>query len=166
VLTTKQKNAIVAAYTKQLTPMVALAEQYGITRQGIYKVLRKAGVDTTKRKISVACSFCGAEHMRTKGMIRKCLNKFCGAECYFAFLDAGKGIPSIDGNPYVYNKQGQRLGRKIVEAYYTLSPGEIVHHEDRDTNNNDLSNLRVFASQGEHVRYHRGFEVAPLWSGA
>lgn len=33
-----------------------------------------------------------------------------------------------------------------------LEPGEVVHHVDENPSNNALENLRLFASQGEHVR--------------
>lgn len=35
-----------------------------------------------------------------------------------------------------------------------LTPGEIVHHEDEDKSNNDLSNLRLMTN-AEHARHHR-----------
>jgi hypothetical protein len=36
-----------------------------------------------------------------------------------------------------------------------LHPGEIVHHEDGNKENNSLSNLLLFASQADHQRHHR-----------
>ena len=33
-----------------------------------------------------------------------------------------------------------------------LEPGEVVHHRDRNKQNNDPSNLEVFATNGEHLR--------------
>lgn len=42
----------------------------------------------------------------------------------------------------------KKLGRK-------LSPGEVVHHKDRDKVNNSKDNLWVFKNQEEHDRAHR-----------
>jgi len=42
----------------------------------------------------------------------------------------------------------QKLGRK-------LKPKEVVHHIDFDTENNDISNLHLFSSNGYHLNYHR-----------
>jgi hypothetical protein len=158
-LTQKQKVDIIQAYTEQLDTMVDLAKRYGRSRHGIWKMLKKAGVDTTKRKLVVSCSTCGKELKRTKGRIRKQPNHFCGYECYYAFLEAG------NGNPYIQNRQGQRIAREKVSEYIELKEGYIVHHEDRNTLNNTIYNLKVFRNQGDHVRYHRGFDVEPLWDG-
>ncbi len=159
-LTPKDQVDIIRAYTEQLTPVITLAKQYGMTRPGIYKVLKRAGIDTSKHKIIVSCSTCGVEIERNKCQIRKSLNHFCNHDCYFAFLEAG------NGNPYIQNRQGQRIARKKVAELFDLQPGNIVHHDDRNTLNNMLHNLKVFRNQGDHVRYHRGFTVEILWDGA
>ena len=159
-LTPKEKVSIIKAYTEQLTPMIELAKQHNRTRHGIWKMLKKAGIDTSKRKVAVSCSTCGKEIKRTKARIRRQLNHFCGYECYFAFLEAG------NGNPYIQNRQGQRIARKKVAELFDLQTGNIVHHNDRNTLNNMLHNLKVFRNQGDHVRYHRGFTVEILWDGS
>lgn len=159
-LTPKDQVDIIRAYTEQLTPMILLADQYGLTRQGIHKMLKKAGIDTTKRKWLVSCSTCGAEIERNRCDIRKQLNHFCCTECYYAFLEAG------NGNPYIQNRQGQRIARVKVAELFDLLPTHIVHHEDRNTLNNQPWNLKVFRNQGDHIRYHRGFIVDILWEGS
>lgn len=158
-LTPKDKVDIIRAYTEQLTPMVSLAIKYGTSRQAIHKMLKKAGVNTTKGKITVSCSTCGKEFERHKCQIRKQLNHFCCNECYFAFLEAG------NGNPYIQSRQGQRMGRKKVSELFDLQPKHIVHHEDRNTLNNMINNLKVFRNQGDHIRYHRGFTIESIWDG-
>lgn len=159
-LTPKDKVDVIRAYTEQLTPMIDLAKQYGITRQGIHKMLRLSGVDTTKHKITVSCSTCQKEIKRNRCTIRKSLNHFCCNACYYAFLEAG------NGNPYIQNRHGQRIGRAKAAEYIDLQEGYIVHHEDRNTLNNQIWNLRVFRNQGDHIRYHRGFTVEPIWDGS
>jgi hypothetical protein len=42
----------------------------------------------------------------------------------------------------------------------------IVDHTDGDERNNDRGNLRVFASQSDHMRSHHGAKVPVLWDGA
>lgn len=158
-LTTVEVVDIINAYSEDLTPMIELATKYGMTRQGIFKVLKRSGVDTSKRCLLVSCTTCGIEIKRTKARIRRQLHHFCCSDCYFAFLEAG------NGGKYIYWRQGMRIARNKVLKYYPLRPGQIVHHEDRNCYNNRLDNLRVFANQGDHVRYHRGFDIEPLWSG-
>ena len=144
----------------QLETMIALAKKYNITRQGIYKILKRSGIDTRKGLIDVSCNACGEIFKRTKGRIRKQLNHYCCTDCYFAGLEAGNGK-----GKYKASSWGQRIAREKVAALYDLKEGHIVHHEDRNCLNNEVSNLKVFACQGDHVRHHRGFDVTPLWEG-
>lgn len=155
----KDKVDIIKAYESDLTPMVDLAKRYGITRQGIYKVLKSAGVDTTKRKIPVSCTTCGNPVDRTKARIRRQLHHFCDQVCYNIFLEVGNGSLSLP------NRHGTRIARLVVSRFFSLQEGHIVHHEDRNQLNNKPNNLKVFANQGDHIRYHRGFDVKPLWEG-
>ncbi len=37
-----------------------------------------------------------------------------------------------------------------------LEPDEVVHHIDENPSNNDISNLRLYSSQSDHVRYGHG----------
>lgn len=162
-LTDIERVDIVRGYTVDLIPMIALAERYAITRQGVYKVLRKAGVDTRKGIASwilCSCSCCGKEILKRRGIVRKNKHQFCNELCYFAWLKHG------NGNPLIMHRQGARVAHDVVKKYHTLLPGELVHHEDRNQNNNHISNLRVFKNQGDHIRYHRGFIVPIVFDGS
>jgi hypothetical protein len=157
-LTQNQKVDIIKAYL-DLTPMAELARQYAVTRQGIYKIVKAAGIETSAAPMEVSCSACGTVFLRHRFRIRRQKHHFCGDDCYHAFLAAG------NGRPYIGNRMGQYRAREIVSTHFALQAGHIVHHEDRNTLNNDLDNLRVFACQGDHVRRHRGFDVPVLWDG-
>lgn len=159
IVTPENEVNIINEYNN-LTPMITLAKQYGITRQGIYKILRRNGVDTTKRRLPVTCDVCGKQHLRTKCQIRNRTHMFCSPECYYAYLDAG------NGKPYIAWRHGGRIARQRISEVFDLQPDHIVHHEDRNQYNNSLDNLRVFACQGDHVRYHRGISITPLWDGS
>ena len=84
--TTKDRVYIIDAYQNQLVPMIELAKQFKMTRQGIYKILKAAGVDTRKRKITVSCTACGNEIKRPKSQIRARKHLFCSQDCYTAYL--------------------------------------------------------------------------------
>ena len=157
-LSKKDKVDIIKGY-KEFVPMIELAEKYGVTRQGIYKIIKKAGISTAKGLIEVSCDTCSKVIKRTKSQIRKQKHHFCCNDCYYAFLEAGNGFP------YIENRQGQRIARSIVSKYFKLELGYIVHHENRNTLYNRIPNLRVFRTQGDHVRYHRGLDIEPIWDG-
>lgn len=159
-LTTNQRVDIIKEYSEQLTPMRELAERYAMSRQAIYKIIKRAGIDTSKGKLQVSCTVCAKESYRHKSSIRKQLNLFCSIECYHAFLQAGNGFP------YIQNRNSQRLARTLVSQYFALQEKHIVHHENRNALDNRLENLKVFANQGDHIRHHRGFDANPIWDGS
>jgi hypothetical protein len=51
------------------------------------------------------------------------------------------------GIPVHRHVAARKLGRPLM-------PGEVVHHINRDKNDNRRSNLWVFASQGQHFKTH------------
>lgn len=160
-VTPKQKVDIIKAYDTHLTPMIELAKQYNVTRQAIHKILKRAGTNTRKRRLLVSCTVCSKEIPRTKARIRRQKHHFCSPACYHAFLDAGHG-----NGPYIPWRHGMRIARQKISGLFSLQEGHVCHHEDRNCYNNQLDNLRVFANQGDHVRYHRGFDVEPIWNGS
>jgi hypothetical protein len=161
-LTDKEKVDIIEAYTVGLIPMIKLAAKYNIVRQAVHKVLKSAGIDTSKTgaaHIKMSCCCCGKEIIRLRCQVRSTKHMFCSEDCYFAWLKHG------NGNPLVIHRQAARLAREIISKHYALRPDEIVHHEDRNQNNNLIQNLKVFKNQGDHVRYHRGFIVPIIFDG-
>lgn len=83
---------------------------------------------------------------------------------------SGEGHPGWKGGRYVdqdgyvlvykpEHPQARKAGyvlehRLVAESVLgrLLEPGEVVHHRDRNKQNNDPSNLEVFATNGEHLR--------------
>jgi len=161
-MTDQDKVDAIRRYTTDLEPVTSIAKSIGVSRQSIWKLLQKAGIDTAKETaawINVSCSACGTELKRRRCQIRAAKHLFCNAACYAAWLKHGNGQPLQE------HRHHQRIGRSIVEKFFPLRPEHIVHHEDRNDFNNDPANLRVFCNQGDHVRYHRGFMVPVLWDG-
>lgn len=173
---------IIEAYTIDLWPLSEISEAMHVSRSAIWKLLKKHGIDTSNPKIAVSCTVCGKPIKRTRKRVRLQLNHFCNSDCYDAFLDAGK-------TSYVSSGNSSRAARAIVSQWFDLQPENIVHHEDRNRFNNMKTNLRVFANQGDHIRYHhqmrdkyhnkvtnerreawhrenKGIKIVPLWDGA
>ena len=47
--------------------------------------------------------------------------------------------------------------RKVVEDYIKrkLNKSEVIHHIDRNRQNNKINNLMIFKTQREHMSFHR-----------
>ena len=174
---------IIEAYTIELWTLQECADVLHVSRTAVKRFLNKNGIDTSNKRIQVSCTTCGNTLERTRKRIKTQRNHFCSTDCYSSFLSVGKSI-------YVQNRHSQRMARRIVAKLFQLEPEYIVHHEDRNNYNNHPSNLKVFANQGDHLRYHHlkrdeyankltnkksnyrkaweeyhEFEIKPLWSG-
>jgi hypothetical protein len=137
-----------------------IAEKHGISRQAVWKILRRLGVDTSSRQgTERQCPVCDSTIPVSRGD-RKHHNSYCSSICYRTYL-------STLGETYKPSAYHSRLSRKaVIEAWPEYQPGvHIVHHIDKDCHNTSLSNLMVFANQADHLRYHRGIAVEPLWRG-
>lgn len=162
-LTPKDEVDIINAYTIDLVPMIDLAKQYNRTRQGIWKLLKRNGINPAEYGIlKITCPACGQVFTRPRCQVRKRKRLYCSVKCYYAYLDAAQ-----EGS-YNQSRQGQRIARQKIAEYLELKSGYVVHHEDRNTLNNQPWNLKVFATNGDHIRYHRlGPDyVTPLWDGS
>lgn len=162
-LTPKDEVDIINAYTIDLVPLIELAKRYRRTRQGLWKLLKRNGIDPSEYgKLEVTCQACGKTFTRPRCQVRKTKNLHCSVKCYYAYLEAKQG------GSYNQNSPGQRRARRIVSEVFDLQLGHVVHHIDRNCLNNRLDNLMVFATNGDHIRYHRlGPDyITPLWDGS
>ena len=156
---------IVALYRYKHLSMSEIALRASISRTAVWKILQQKGVNTHKgpdggTRVKVTCDFCGKVFEWTRSRWRNSIShihRYCSTECYYA---------AIENPGYRPWRQGQRLARAIINQYFSLQEGNIVHHKDGDGRNNDRSNFMVFASQADHMAYHRGREVKPLWDGS
>jgi hypothetical protein len=63
----------------------------------------------------------------------------------------GTDHPMANSKGYAYEHRlvmVEKIGRM-------LAPGEVVHHIDRNGENNDPENLMLFASHGEHKAFEQ-----------
>ena len=155
MLTNAERELIIKRFLVDLTPMAVLAADYGISRQAIHKIVKRAGVNVAAAaQVEVTCAVCGGHYSIARNRARVLNNTFCSRACYYIFLKRGN---------YKEHRHSSRLARAIVEQYHTLQAGQVVHHIDGNQSNNRLDNLIVFASQADHVRFHRGFDIQPVW---
>jgi hypothetical protein len=157
----EQHPHIIKAYTEEHLSMQMIAIKYNVSRMAIRKILIKHKVDTRKgfaTQIDCNCTHCGKAIKRVRCQFRQRLNNFCSNTCRYTWLN--RKI-----NPFISYRHGLRLARKIIEKHFNILQWHVVHHEDRNEANNSLDNLRVFESQADHVKYHRGFPAIPIWDG-
>lgn len=119
-----------------------------------------------------ACETCGKQNERyvVPSRQRKSPARFCDRTCAGAWRKGEnhprwKGGRSVERG-YVYILQPDHPAatakghvyehRLVMEAHIGryLNREEVVHHENDDTMDNRLENLRLFANQAEHKRYH------------
>ena len=152
-------------------PMAEIATWFGITRQGLWKAFKKAGVETrkgiaTRRK--AICDMCGVEYEMTRARYRERVRdkgnvkNFCSEVCYFTYLENSDSVT---------NRHHQRIARAKVSGVFDLEPEHVVHHKDFNHFNTQISNFMVFANQGDHIKYHHQLRqgevtVKPIWDGA
>ena len=157
-LTDSDARKIIRLYTKKAMSPAMIAERFGVSRQGVWKLLRRNGVNTSDTRVVAQCSHCGKEVLFPRARFRRTINPYCSRGCYAAAIRAGKN--------YVAWRQGCRIARARVGRVFPLPDGAVVHHKNGDNTDNRIENLAVFASSGAHMSHHRGGRARPLWDGA
>lgn len=149
-------KTMVNLYTVNHLTMDEIGRIAGITRQAVYKHLKKANISSDMgEKVVIFCDLCGKQATKYRKQWRSSIKHFCSIECYHISLE------SPGYHPW---RQGQRLARIIVGQFFKLESGHVVHHVDNDNRNNDKSNLMVFANQSDHLKFHCGTTTTPqLW---
>ena len=161
--TREQIHTIIVEYRDNHARAADLAVTFGMTRQGIYKLLRAHGVDISKaQKVKRTCRVCGVPLLRRRAVARKTQHSYCSPTCYTTYLETL-------GENYRPSNYHSRVARRIVkEAWPDYNPeaGHTIHHIDKDCEHNNLKNLEVYTSQSDHLKKHRGQDVKPIWKGA
>ncbi|KKM85266.1 hypothetical protein LCGC14_1290710 [marine sediment metagenome] len=118
----------------------------GKTRQRIWQLLKEYGIHNNSR-VTRECEYCHERFEVVRSRARRGSGKYCSDDHYHEHRR------SLGYEP---DKQGQRKGRQVIESWlgHPLPVKMIVHYEDGDQVNNDISNLWVFPSNAEHIRYH------------
>lgn len=149
---------LIRLYTEDHLTLRAIAARVGLSASAVWKRLRRAGIvahDGTW--VVLACMACGLTFERKRSCAKR-RTYYCSDACY-------QGTIQRNGATYVQSRAGCRQARRIVACCFALLPEHIVHHHDGDNHNNRVSNLAVFASHADHMRFHRGGDAQPIWDG-
>lgn len=146
-----QVAEVVRLFVDELVPMVEIARRFGKTRQCIWKVLRREGVDVAgSGRLVVKCDWCGVEFKKYRSRVRGGMFHFCCDDHYMEYV----GEVGFGGG-----------GERVVRRHFGLAVGNVVHHIDKNRLNNHIGNLMVFRNRADHVRYHRLGDVEPVFDG-
>lgn len=134
------------------------------------EAMRGTGVGT-RPNTHFNCEQCGKAVAVYRSPRARERARFCSLTCLGA-SQRGEGNPAFSGGRYLdangyalvlapdhsdADCRGYVLEHRLVAAETLgrdLLPGEVVHHENRVRDDNRPSNLRVFASQSEHMKHH------------
>lgn len=129
----------------------------------------------------IVCRYCGILAIAAKTDIDIGNGRFCSFSCGAQARNMkGANHPRwkgrrIDSQGYVQlkkpdhpnaDKQGYLREHVFVmseELGRPLQNGEIVHHENENKQDNDLSNLKLMANNTEHLALHRRMEKDGEW---
>ena len=127
--------------------MDQVAAKLGVTRQRIWQICKAKGINQY-RPIERTCKRCDKPFVASRARIRKGYALYCSEGCYFKHRS--------EIGDYVDSKQGRRRSRKVIEDWlgHPLPAGYVVHHEDGDQGNLELSNLWAFRTHAMHMQYH------------
>lgn len=134
-----------------------LAKWGEVSRQGLWKAMKKAGVEKNRGSSMTVCDTCGKEFEKFNCQLKLRIKNYCSPECYYK---------SIENPDYMPNRHGQRIAKKVVlECGYYIGENEVIHHIDGNNKNNDPKNLLVFKNQSDHMKHHRNGndDVVPIW---
>lgn len=146
------------------TDIKVIATHFGISRTAVYDYLKKANISPNRRSIeTVNCKFCGEQFTRIGSQLKKKQGGYCSQVCFAAsrsingeYSKNGGVLSRVSEIANVkYSRNQGRLARKAIEeSGVELKAGQVIHHIDGIKSNNDISNLMIFNSQSEHMKFH------------
>lgn len=154
---------IAALYTG-MTRVNDIAELAGISRQGVFNILKDFGVTTYKRKsVEVVCQFCKERFTKYHTNVSEI--NYCSSQCFHAshsiagmYSKRGSSFESLSEGS-IHRKLSKIARKTVTESGIILEPGQVVHHINGDRNDNRIENLQVFNSHSEHMKFHHNANV-------
>lgn len=155
------KDELVDLYLVKHLTMEEIARPFKVTRQCIFKALKRYGIDTTRaERFEATCDHCGKLYSITRSRFNKQRTHYCSDTCYYTHKAS-----ILPGR--TENRHAKRIARAVMENHLKrpLVGSECVHHIDGDQLNNHIDNLMLFASHSEHLRFHHQMRIVKALEG-
>lgn len=135
----KQQDIEIAALYKTRLTAQKIADMYGVYKQSVLNSLKRTN---TERRSSFDREYsCGKNHKWYKDGMRHQAG-------YLQVHRPEHRLARGDGWIFVHRLvMDEKMGG-------TLKSTDIVHHKDGDKSNNDIDNLEVYPSNGNHLSKH------------
>ena len=123
--------------------MQQIGKHYGISRQAVWKRLKKAGIQTSGAgRKDVKCHVCGKQFQTHRSRWRESDNHYCDMLCYRA-----------------KQRSRQNNSLALIKLGLPTDQGIIVHYINKDRNDLLTDNLRVFKNVVEYAEWLRSQTV-------
>lgn len=143
----EQNRELVLSMAAQGASLTDIQKKIGTGRTRIREFLRRNGV--TKKFVTMIT---GEKHYNWKG------GRFVDKDGYVCVL--------VQDHPYRRKYIPYVLEHRLVMEQHLgryLLPTEVVHHKNKNKQDNRIENLELFSSNGEHLR-HELTGHCPKWS--
>jgi hypothetical protein len=150
---------IVRLFKEELVPVKDLAKRYKCSRQQIYNILKSQKVDTSKTvRIERTCPVCDKKILIRKCLARRTKHSFCSQDCWWIYF-------AVDKEKYKESRVYSRLALSEIKIHFPDVDIEkhSIHYKDSDTTHFNANNFMIFENEKEHLRFHKGHKVIPLW---
>lgn len=148
---------IVRLFNEELVPVREIAKIHNISRQQIYNILKFYGADTSKTvRVSRECPVCDKGMLIHKSTARRTKHTFCCKQCYDIFCE-------VSLERYSEKNVWKRLALNEIKIHFSIKDDNSIHFKDSDRTHFNANNLIVFENEKEHLRFHKGYKVTPLW---
>lgn len=158
-LTAADRSSIIHLYTVDHLSMREISTRVNRSPSSIRSVLIDSGVDTRRSvagRIQSSCAYCESSFTVFRSAAKRRRSLFCSVDCYSSWLQ-------------VRSEHISTVGLSTITLFYPkivdLPSPPSLHRIDGLLANISPRNLILFSSFLDHIRFHRGLEVEPLFDG-
>ena len=155
-ITFSGKEKLKELYLDSGLSSIEIGRMFGVGKHVVLSRLREFGIKRRNNSEARIGKFDGENSPSFRGAIYQTPSGYSVKKLLLSERGNHRADAFHRAYVHTYNME-KHIGRKLRDE-------EVVHHIDRNRKNNELSNLIVFPSQGEHIRFHKYVEDLGLYS--